>query len=108
MLRAVPTGDETDYAPGSPYPFTGPRIALSIWAPWEASKPLYNDRLWSATLAGFVELQAPGACGLAFSGLYDPTTLAGGEPFFACGGGLLEHAAGGLAREHPDRRSQRV
>jgi len=90
-LRAVPAGDATPHPPGSVSdPFKGPRLVGSAYRLIESlnHKIPADYELESNTLGGRLEITSAGNCGLAYSNLYTPLTLAESDGLFDCNGAI--------------------
>ncbi len=82
MLRAVPAGDSTDYAPGSPSPYAGP--VLDIGQNYNVAVPSGRNSgkyeyyyLWVSQAAGAFDYASLGGCSIGQSYSYDPVTFGG-------------------------------
>ncbi len=79
VLRAVPAGDTTDYAPGSSAPYSGPVLDLgqarqtTVASGPNAGKLEYYD-LYDSQPAGAFEYASLGGCSISESYDYDPVT----------------------------------
>jgi hypothetical protein len=80
VLRAVPHGDATQYAPGSPSPFVGPTLAIGqrenrIIASGLNIGMLETYYLYVAQLTGAFDYFSLGGCMVNDSYVFDPVTL---------------------------------
>jgi hypothetical protein len=90
VLRAVPTGDATYYAPGSSSSFPGPQIAVSDVNASTAGGTTYDFRFALSDFSGVMGFSSPGDCGLAFGALYAPGMLTRSPTSFSCLGALFD------------------
>ena len=92
VLRAVPTGDLSPHPPGAVSdPYQGPELAGTAFSLLEGvnHKIPVDYELESNTLGGRLELTSAGACGLAYSNLYSPLTLAESKGLFDCNAAIF-------------------
>lgn len=91
VLRAVPEGDTTEYSPGDPSAFAGPRLAISFFENYtnSTSKIVYGYDYEQTTLTSFNEFEPAVDCGLDYSALYAPGSLRESDKFFDCNGALF-------------------
>jgi Glucodextranase, domain B len=93
VLRAVPAGDTTDYPPdmASP-PFRGPHLGTSALKTFKVggsgiNKNLVFDYLVAtAQPKGYMDYDSLGGCGVDFSFVFDPITLAQSNNLYYCNG----------------------
>jgi hypothetical protein len=77
VLRAVPTGDTTDYPPGVASPFTGPTLAVDQVTDTDTpGGHLEYYYLYDSQSKGAFDYSSLGNCTIADSYLYDPVTFA--------------------------------
>jgi Glucodextranase, domain B len=91
VLRAVPSGDETDYPPEAASSYEGPQIALPFFEFFEplAEEDHYDYELNASDLSGDFEIESVGDCAITYSALFAPETLAGeANGLFDCAGVL--------------------
>lgn len=90
VLRAVPSGDKEAHAPGAASPFEGPRLIASHFRALAENNDHYSYGLEASTLSSYVGFESAGECGLDYSNLYAPASLAESEGLFDCDAGLYE------------------
>jgi hypothetical protein len=100
VLRAVPIGEVTARPPGDATkeaedPFRGPRIASSRFGTYleslENPASAYEYEAEPSTFVGDFGIDSVGDCGLKYSVLYAPETLAPSDGLFFCNGALHEY-----------------
>jgi Glucodextranase, domain B len=95
VLRAVAATDKEAHPPGDAAeetadPFHGPRIVGSDFFLYPNSAP-HDYEFEASTLGGFFDVDSVGDCGLAYSNLYAPETLAASNGLFDCNAFLAQH-----------------
>jgi Glucodextranase, domain B len=90
VLRAVPSGDKEAHAPGVASPFEGPRLIASHFRELAENNDHYTYGMEASTLSSYLGFESAGECGLDYSNLYAPTSLAESEGLFDCDAGLYE------------------
>ena len=89
-LRAVDTGDTTDYSPGASTSFSGPTIAVSLKnANSTGSGVVYDYQYYLSDFSGYMEFTSPDDCGLSYGNPYT-TTFGGDVGTFSCVGALYD------------------
>ncbi len=97
VLRAVPFSDNEAHPPGtaaeeSTDPYKGPRIVGSRFKLFKENGTTYDYEMEPSTLGSYLDIESVGDCGLAFSSLLAPETLAE-QGLFDCNAALyLEDA----------------
>ena len=91
VLRAVPVADKEAHPPGSASeeaadPFQGPRIVGSRFElfPEDGHPYAYDYEAESSTLSGYFDIESVGDCGLDYSRLFAPISLAPSDYLFDC------------------------
>jgi hypothetical protein len=91
VLRAVPSGDKEAHEPGSASPFQGPRVTTSEFDFFTEGSSDYGYELEANTLASNLDIESAGDCGLDYSNLFAPTSLAESDHLFDCSGALYQY-----------------
>jgi hypothetical protein len=89
VLRAVPAGDATDYAPGSSSSFSGPILMVGQrleghQGTGQNASALTNYDLYASQAQGAFEYLSLGDCTIGNSFLYDPVSFATSLPIDFC------------------------
>ena len=91
VLRAVPVADKEAHPPGSASeeatdPYQGPRIVGSRFElfPEDGHPYAYDYEAESNTLSGYFDIESVGDCGLDYSRLFAPISLASSDYLFDC------------------------
>jgi hypothetical protein len=95
VLRAVPIADKEAHAPGTSLEeagdhFKGPRIVGSRFELYPTNSNHSDYEFEASTLGGYFDLESAGDCGLTYSNLYAPETLAASNSLFFCNAALHE------------------
>ncbi|HEY5316391.1 MAG TPA: hypothetical protein VIJ20_00315 [Solirubrobacteraceae bacterium] len=90
-LRAVETGDGTDYPPGTSSAFAGPSIAVSEKDAYTSAGVVYDFDYYLSGFAGFMDFESPGDCGLDYGNLVADGTLAPSNNSFDCLGSIYSN-----------------
>jgi hypothetical protein len=91
VLRAVDTGDPTDFSPGSTTSFAGPAIAVTEKNAPTAVAGIQNFNYYLNGFSGFMQIESAGACGLEYGYLLAPVTFEqSSNGSFACLGALFD------------------
>ncbi len=95
VLRAVPSTDKAERAPGVPAeeaadPFHGPRIVGSRFTLHQTGGIDQDYGLVLSTFVGHFNIDSVGDCGLEYSYLYTPETLALSNGLFDCNAVLYQ------------------
>ncbi len=91
VLRAVPSGDKEAHEPGSASPFQGPRLIGSEFGYFTAASSNYGYELEVDTLSSSLSIESAGDCGLDYSNLFAPASLAESDHLFDCAGALYQY-----------------
>jgi hypothetical protein len=92
VLRAIPTADPTNYPPEAASAFAGPRIGYGRSQTYKvAGSGLNQNAVWDYFIAqaqsqGYTDYLSLGGCGLDYSFVFDPITLAQSQSLFYCNG----------------------
>jgi hypothetical protein len=97
VLRAVPAADKAAHPPGDASveaadPYHGPRVVGSGFFLYPNSKAPVDYEFEASTLEGFFDIDSVGDCGLAYSSLYAPETLAVSKGLFDCNAFLAQQS----------------
>lgn len=89
VLRAVPTGDGTDYAPGTPSSFSGPTLTVGQRLEGHQgtgpnASALTDYDLYASQAKGAFEYFSLGNCTIGNSFLYDPVSFASSPAIDYC------------------------
>jgi hypothetical protein len=90
VLRAVPTGDSIDLAPGSVSGFSGPAIAITQKDADAVAGVVHDYDYYLNDYAGSMDFESAGDCGLNVAYLYAPGTLTQSSGAFNCAGALFD------------------
>jgi hypothetical protein len=90
VLRAVPTGDVTDYVPGSSNSFGGPTIGVTEKDAYTTGGQIHDYDYYLSDFGGYLDFESAGSCGLAYGQLYTTGTLALSSAGFVCLGALYD------------------
>ncbi len=91
VIRAVPSGDKEAHEPGSASPFQGPRLITSEFRLFTAQSSNYGYELEADTLSSSLSIESAGECGLDYSNLFAPASLAESDHLFDCAGALYQY-----------------
>ncbi len=91
VIRAVPSGDKEAHEPGSSSPFQGPQLVGSEFRFFTAASSNYGYELEADTLSSSLSIESAGDCGLDYSNLFAPTSLAESDHLFDCAGALYQY-----------------
>jgi len=113
VLRAVPTGDGTDYPPGMPSAFTGPTLAISQVEDNDISGGPNNGDLEAyylddSQLSGGFDYDSLGGCTIDDSYTYDPVTFASATLDYCNAFFWYENGATGAGVAPPTRSELQV
>ena len=92
VLRAIPAGDPTNYPPDAASAFAGPHVGTGIKGAFKVggsgiNKDVVVDYyIGSGQAEGQMEYDSLASCGLDYSFVFDPTTLASSDPLYYCAG----------------------
>jgi hypothetical protein len=93
VLRAIPAGDATDYPPNAASAFAGPHVGNGYKrgsykvAATGINKDIVDDYYIGVGQAkGQMEYDSLGSCGVDYSFVFDPVTLASSDPLYYCAG----------------------
>jgi Glucodextranase, domain B len=90
VLRAVDTGDSTDYPPGNSTAFSGPTISLTSKQLFTSAGGTDNFEYDYNGLNGFLEFGSAGSCGLGPAIVFAPSTLSWSNESFDCVGAIYD------------------
>jgi hypothetical protein len=94
VLRAVPVADNEAHPPGtateeSTDPYKGPRIVGSRFELYKEDGITYDYEMEPTTLGAYLDIESAGDCGLTYSSLLAPETLAE-QGLFDCNAALYQ------------------
>lgn len=103
VMRAVPHGDTTDYAPGHSSSYTGPTMFFGNTYTQSAPGPRTKDFFaYPTDELGVLDITSPNENALYWSSVVDPTDLAQSPQFFAGVGALFSGAYSNADPGHSD------
>ncbi len=91
VIRAVPSGDKEAHEPGSSSPFQGPQLVGSEFRFFTAASSNYGYEFEANTLSSSLSIESAGDCGLDYSNLFAPASLAESDHLFDCAGALYQY-----------------
>jgi hypothetical protein len=107
VLRAVPVGNKEPHPPGTTaeealQPYKGPRIVGSSFKLGEEGS---DYQLQASTLSSYLAINSVGGCGLEYSAMFAPETLATGA-LFDCNAALYSENSTPLGNGNKPSRSE--
>lgn len=91
VLRAVPSGDKEAHEPGSSSAFQGPQLTTSEFRFFAEGASNYGYELEANTLSSSLSIESVGDCGLDYSNLFAPASLAESDHLFDCAAALYQY-----------------
>ncbi|HEX6711729.1 MAG TPA: hypothetical protein VF066_00035 [Thermoleophilaceae bacterium] len=100
VLRAVPTGDLSTYAPDQPSPFAGVHIGVGEFDAFQTAGQLSDYFLGQGQARGYMDYYSAGSCGISSSSVFNPVTLQQSKTLFYCNGWMYSRNGADTASQY--------